>query len=389
MISRGKRHHRRSAILPSILPKCTASLLLFILIAQLLSPHAPPCLNLPRITPVSASGILTDLYSSAKERIFPPEDYIDNDFETKTLNIVEISEMRARDIKRRLGRKHGYGQGELDKMIDKKVLINALSFEEHKLYEQEADRRKWIRFKTTVIYTCVAVMGVMFWPLVSHAARVAAVNLEVYSDRRKHEIKRCREFNSFKGYFGIFLLFIIDILSFWLSASVLLSWVMSSKYFFPVPNIPIRPAQLLTPQGGDAGALGQYGINVGPMGISWLFRFLNGRVQAMIGRAMSQALKSEKKREKKEMKRAMKEERAKEKEAMREARKDVKKAKAERMAARGETQEEDESSDDENSYSGLTASNVSKRMPSYEDTNINTDDVREQSVTSSDFNDLD
>ena len=73
-------------------------------------------------------------------------------------------------------------------------------------------------------------------------------------------MKRCRDFNSYKGYFGIFLLFVIDLLSFWLSASVLLSWVMRSKYFFPVPNIPVRPAQLLTPKGGDAGALGVYFI---------------------------------------------------------------------------------------------------------------------------------
>jgi hypothetical protein len=36
---------------------------------------------------------------------------------------------------------------------------------------------------------------------------------------------------------------------------------MSSKYFFPVPNIPIRPAQLLTINGGDAGALGKYMID--------------------------------------------------------------------------------------------------------------------------------
>lgn len=79
-----------------------------------------------------------------------------------------------------------------------------------------------------------------------------------HTDRRKHEILRCRDFHSFKGYFGIFLLFIIDILSLWLSVSVLLSWVMRSKYFFPVPNIPIRPAQLLTIHGGDAGALGKY-----------------------------------------------------------------------------------------------------------------------------------
>ena len=91
----------------------------------------------PPLQPVSASGIITDLVSSVSDRLFPPEDYIDDDdFETKTLNIVEISEMRARDIKRRLARTHGYSPDELSRMIDKKELINVLSYEEHKNYQQ-------------------------------------------------------------------------------------------------------------------------------------------------------------------------------------------------------------------------------------------------------------
>ena len=156
------------------------------LIPQILTPHAPLWLNLPRLTTASASGILTDLVSSTIERLFPPEDYIDidDDFETKTLNIVEISEMRARDIKRRLSRSHGYDPDELSRMIDKKDLINTLSFEEHKAYQQESDRRKWIRLKTTVIYTCVAVMVVMFWPLLRHALEVGHVNFVVYTGEK-------------------------------------------------------------------------------------------------------------------------------------------------------------------------------------------------------------
>ena len=89
--------------------------------------------------------------------------------------------MRARDIKRRLARKHGFDADELARMIDKKVLINSLAYEEEKLYQQEAERRKWIRLKRTVIYTCVAVLGVMFWPLVKQAVIVAHVNFEVYT----------------------------------------------------------------------------------------------------------------------------------------------------------------------------------------------------------------
>ena len=226
----------------------------------------------------------------------------------------------------------------------------------------------------------------MFWPLVKHALEVASVNFVVYTgmhfslyesinlmshvltfihniiDRRKHEVQRCRDLNSYKGYFGIFLLFIIDLLQFWLSTSILLSWFMRSKYFFPTPNIPIRPAQLLTPKGGDAGALGQYGINVGPMIIGWLFRFLNGKVEAFIGRAMADVIKRQKKKEKDLLKQMRKEERAREKEARREERRQAKKAKEERIARRKEAGDDSSSDDDDSvgdqSYCGMTASNV-------------------------------
>eukprot|EP00956_Cyclotella_meneghiniana_P004876 scaffold6031_cov72-Cyclotella_meneghiniana.AAC.5 len=237
--------------------------------------------------------------------------------------------MRARDIKRRLSRNHGYGADELARMIDKTDLINTLSFEEHKLYQQELDRRKWRNFKTTVIYTCAAVLIVMFWPVIKHAGEVAHVNFVVYTDRRKHELSRCREFNSYKGYFGIFLLFIIDVLTFWLSTSILLSWVMTSKYFFPTPNLPIRPIEMLTPKGHDAGAFGKYGINIGPMIISWFFRYMSGQVEKFIGKAMSEALQQQRKKEKDVMKQRRREERAKEKEAKRAAKREAKEIAAE------------------------------------------------------------
>ncbi|EED89784.1 predicted protein [Thalassiosira pseudonana CCMP1335] len=333
------------------------------------------------LPPVSASGLLADLATQLTNRIFPPEDYIDEDIdiETRTFTIVEISDMRARDIKRRLARYHGYGADELGRMIDKKDLINTLSYEEHKVFQAEVDKRKWRRFKMTVVYTVGAVVLVMFWPLIKHAWEVAKVNLEVYTDRRKHEIGRCREFNSFKGYFGIFLLFIIDMLSMWLSISVLLSWVMTSKYFFPVPSLPIRPAQLLTPKGGDAGALGKYGINVGPMVISWLFRFLNGRVEAMIGKAMAAAFQDQRRREKEDMKRMRKEERAKEKEAKREAKREAKAREAEessRREAMGETEEDE-----------VTNNNVDATTMS-SDVDLDADVTLEDTGTSN-FDDLD
>ena len=108
---------------------------------------------------------------------------------------------------------------------------------------------------------------------------------------------------------------------------------------------------------------GKYGINVGPMVISWSFRFINGKVEEMIGRAMADALTRQKRREKEEMKRIRKEERVKEKEARRVAREHAKLAEKERRTAHWDDDDDDKSLDDggsdgENSYSGMTASNV-------------------------------
>lgn len=180
-----QRSSSRELITPSnFLAKLFITILVLSATQQLLPPHHAPQI----LRPVSASGILADLATSINDRLFPAEDYINLDVETKTLSIVEISEMRARDIKRRLARNHGYGADELARMLDKTELINTLSFEEHKIYQQELDRRKWRNFKTTVIYTCLAVMVVMFWPVIRHAFEVAHVNFVVYTGERAYSL---------------------------------------------------------------------------------------------------------------------------------------------------------------------------------------------------------
>ncbi len=152
------------------------------------------------------------------------------------------------------------------------------------------------------------------------------------------------ELKSAKGAFGLFLILIMDGLRFWLSISVILSWVMKSKYFFPVPYIPIRPAALLATASGNtggAGALGNYGLNVGPMVVSFLFKFVNGKLEYFVGKALSQALKRQKKDLKKEMKAARKEQEKKEaaiaKEERRAARK-ARRAERERRKAAAEAE---------------------------------------------------
>ena len=99
------------------------------------------------------------------------------------LNIHEIAELRVRDIKRRLSRQHGYSLTEISKMMDKKELIEALAFEEHKaqmLIDQNNKRR---RTKYSIIVALLAVIVVMFWPLFKHVYEVVSVNVVVYTGK--------------------------------------------------------------------------------------------------------------------------------------------------------------------------------------------------------------
>lgn len=121
-------------------------------------------------------------------------------------------------------------------------------------------------------------------------------------------------------------MFVVDMLQLWLSSSILLSWVMTSKYFFPIPSIPIRPAQLM---GGpiSQGPLSGYGINVAPMAIGWAFRFVGSKLEGWTGRAFQRAVKRQKK-----------EQRAEETPEERAARKEAKRAKREEKRRQREHQ---------------------------------------------------
>ena len=82
----------------------------------------------------------------------------------------------------------------------------------------------------------------------------------------------------------------------WLTVSVILSWVMTSKYFFPIPSLSIRPAAFM---GGPIaqGPLAQYGFNVGPMVITWVLRFVQGLLEGWVGRALRRSHKRQKKQQ--------------------------------------------------------------------------------------------
>lgn len=243
---------------------------------------------------------------------------------TKTLSIVEISNMRVRDIKRRLAREHGYGADEIAKMIDKKELINALSYEEHRVYQKEVETKQRMALKKSIMVALVCVILVMFRPLLLHAWEVLVVNLQVYTDKKRYEWSRIYDYRSFRAAWGFFLILCVDGLQLWLTMSVLASWIIPkndqkwNSYLFPVPYIPIRPAALIasattaanpysspgtktkpgTASAAGAGPLGHYGINIGPMLISWLFRYGTSKIEMYMGKALSEARRYKKKQEK-------------------------------------------------------------------------------------------
>lgn len=247
----------------------------------------------------------------------------------------QVSEMRVRDIKRRLARTHGYGADELGRMLDKKELIHALAFEEHKIRQVETAEFQRQVIIQAIVVTVAAGALVVFWPLIKHVWEVAHVNFVVYTDRKKLEARRCWELQSFYGCLGVCCMFVVDFLQIWLTGSVILSWIMTSKWFFPVPSLPIRPAAMMGGQ-VSTGPLARYGINVGPMLITWVLRFLQGRLEIWTGRALSNSRKAQTKQTKKQRR---EHETPEEREARRAARRARRAAREEEQQRRKEQEE--------------------------------------------------
>jgi len=201
----------------------------------------------------------------------------------------------VRDIKRRLARSHGYGADELARMLDKKDLIAALSKEETTLRQKYRNEQRRKLFWKGLFVALLCVVAIVGWPLWVQLTEVMAVNWEVYYDRKKHEIGQCLEFRSAKGTIGVILLGVLDGIRFWLSVTVLLSWVLPSespyrRYMFPIPSIAIRPGQFMGKKVAK-GPLGSYGMNIAPMAISWSIGFVRSKLEYWTGKALSAASK--------------------------------------------------------------------------------------------------
>ena len=205
---------------------------------------------------------------------------------TTTLSIQDVSDMRVRDIKRRLSRIHGYSADEVSKILDKKELVQALAFEEEKIRLKQENSAKRIVVQQGMIAAIVTILILLCWPVLLHAYEVAMINFVVYTDRKKIEALKCFELKSFWGLLGVVCMGVLDVLQIWLTTSVLLSWVMTSKYFFPFPRLTIRPAQLM---GGEMAnsSMANYGINVGSMLVTYGLRFLYGKIEQYTGIALA------------------------------------------------------------------------------------------------------
>jgi hypothetical protein len=218
----------------------------------------------------------------------------DQQQQIKYLTALEISEMRVRDIKRRLARTHGYSADELGRMLDKKELIGALQKEEYRIQRKYQDKyQRQVLFRT-IITAIIAIVVVMGWPLWRHIIEVAAVNWVVYTDRKKLELSKCFEYKTMQGFVGVFLMSIVDGLQWWLTISVLLSWVTTSKYFFPMPSLAIRPGQFMGEKVAN-GPMGKYGMNIAPMAVRWAMGFVQGQLEKFTARALSKGYQHKKK----------------------------------------------------------------------------------------------
>jgi hypothetical protein len=226
------------------------------------------------------------------------------------LSIHEISQLRVRDVRRRLVRIHGYAPEEIQRILEKKELINTLAYEEEKIRLSNEVEARRIVITQCLFTTFVVIVITICWPLILHAYEVIHVNIIVFLDRKKYEATRCYELQSYYGLIGILAMGLIDLCKVWLTGSILLSWfIKSNRYFFPTPSWSIRPMEMLKlgsstnhqygyhSHQNPVPTFGNFGINIGPMIIRWLLGFIYIRIEKWTARSMAHSQKLQQQRQ--------------------------------------------------------------------------------------------
>jgi hypothetical protein len=211
------------------------------------------------------------------------------------LTLEEIRLMRVRDIRRTLTRNHGYSADEVARMIDKADLIQALTYEEKKRQQRSQDKLYRSQIIKAVVTAILGALMIFCWPLLVQGCQILYINFIVWTDRKRYELSKCQERKSALALFGVILMLVLDLLQFWLTASIALSWVIRrSKYFFPIPQLNVQPGQMLGKEVAGS-SIGGMSINIAPMLITWLMRFVHARLEDWTGRALARALQAQRK----------------------------------------------------------------------------------------------
>mmetsp|Transcript_26873 Transcript_26873/g.53671 ORF Transcript_26873/g.53671 Transcript_26873/m.53671 type:complete len:423 (-) Transcript_26873:309-1577(-) len=228
--------------------------------------------------------------------------------------MVEITSLRPRELKRRLGREHGYLNSELDRMIHKNELINALAYELTKEHRKKMKTKKQKSIHNALLITIGLTIAWICRPLLNRLWDTIHVNLVVVWDVSSDRIKTCIKYRSLTGILGVLMLAFLDLTKMWLSVSILASWFIKGRpwYLFPTPNFPIYPGAVLggnpenAMRGGSGPGLSSWGLNIGPMFVRWAMGWVYKQVEGFVGRsiAVAKRKKKEARHERKKKKKA-------------------------------------------------------------------------------------
>ncbi|GMH57408.1 hypothetical protein TrLO_g12686 [Triparma laevis f. longispina] len=203
-----------------------------------------------------------------------------------------LSTMRVRDLKRRLQLTHHYTVKQIDKLMSKQDLINAIIKEEttpksstakgaaaaetvKKFFPGKGDDS----FQLIVTLVVIIILIIMDLYLEGGGPLSSFILTPFYSwyYQRRQLSKRIFKYQALRGLFLFCCLILLDLLNTWIRLTVVSGWVLPrsiyyrvAPFLFPMPNLRISTNMLLPANAAEKG--GGYGINMFPAVASWFIR---------------------------------------------------------------------------------------------------------------------